>query len=265
MEVVLSNKTSEATSATVKRRENKRKRKRRGSDDDGSDSTASDGSFKSIDGGNLETPRKKTAVGEGYVTPVTNSRRLPWLDNDAVVVSKDVNAPLGGCAGAKTVTVEDRVVPQLPTPGYTDPKKPNHTITNEGDVTPTPVRFRDVNSRVDSITPSDKSSTLNGLVTPFSVHNSSSSTSLGVELTKDVISLLNSSPQKLPDPIMKDMKTLLDRYELRISGVVKGRDMVRAALKTREAKISELQGRIAGLEAERGVLRGALDGRKPVK
>jgi hypothetical protein len=49
------------------------------------------------------------------------------------------------------------------------------------------------------------------------------------------------------------LREVLTRHELRIQGVVKGREITRLALKAREAKVVELQATIASLEAERNV------------
>ena len=45
----------------------------------------------------------------------------------------------------------------------------------------------------------------------------------------------------------------MTRHELRIQGVVKGREITRLALKAREAKVVELQATIASLEADKNV------------
>ncbi|KAI4748230.1 hypothetical protein E4T50_01442 [Aureobasidium sp. EXF-12298] len=60
-------------------------------------------------------------------------------------------------------------------------------------------------------------------------------------------------PVTLPANLTSKLREVLTRHELRIQGVVKGREITRLALKAREAKVVELQATIASLEAERNV------------
>ncbi|KAF4551004.1 Hypothetical protein D9617_15g043580 [Elsinoe fawcettii] len=77
-------------------------------------------------------------------------------------------------------------------------------------------------------------------------------------LSTEVFDLLKEHGVSLGDKAQGDMRAVLNKHEMKLQGVVKGRDLVRAALKGKEARIAELQGRIAGIEAEREVLRAAL-------
>jgi hypothetical protein len=47
------------------------------------------------------------------------------------------------------------------------------------------------------------------------------------------------------------LQELLNRHALRVSGIARGRDITRVALKAKDARIAELQQKIAALEAER--------------
>ncbi|PSK55760.1 hypothetical protein B9Z65_4638 [Elsinoe australis] len=77
-------------------------------------------------------------------------------------------------------------------------------------------------------------------------------------LSKEVFELLQANGVDLAGKVDGDLRAALSRHEMKLQGVIKGRDLVRTALKGKEGKIVELQGRVAGLEAEREVLRGAL-------
>ncbi|TKX25606.1 GRF zinc finger-containing protein [Elsinoe australis] len=79
-------------------------------------------------------------------------------------------------------------------------------------------------------------------------------------LSKEVFELLQANGVDLAGKVEGDLRAALNRHEMKLQGVIKGRDLVRTALKGKEGKIVELQGRVAGLEAEREVLRGALGG-----
>lgn len=51
--------------------------------------------------------------------------------------------------------------------------------------------------------------------------------------------------------VEKDLVELLNQHHLRTQGIIKGRDITRVAVAAKDAKIAELQARIATLEAER--------------
>lgn len=91
--------------------------------------------------------------------------------------------------------------------------------------TPTPRRFRDATSGID----------------PRKEEN--------YDITDSVLDILKDS--KLEEEIQDSLKTLLNRHALKISGIAKGRDITRVALKAKETKIAELQQRITQLETER--------------
>ncbi|KAF2226546.1 hypothetical protein BDZ85DRAFT_256350 [Elsinoe ampelina] len=80
----------------------------------------------------------------------------------------------------------------------------------------------------------------------------------GQTLSMEVFDLLEKNGVSLGEKAQGDLRAALARHEMKLQGVIKGRDLVRTALKGKEARIAELQGRIAGIEAEREVLRGAL-------
>jgi len=90
--------------------------------------------------------------------------------------------------------------------------------------TPTPSRFRDVS------------------VDPNNSHN-------GYDITNEVMSLLRD--QRIDEETTSNLRELLNKHALKISGIAKGRDITRLALKSKDAKIAELQQKITRLETER--------------
>lgn len=59
----------------------------------------------------------------------------------------------------------------------------------------------------------------------------------------------------VPSKIENELVDLLSNYELRTQGIAKGRDISRVAIQTKDRRITELQARIQGLEAERETTR----------
>ncbi len=57
--------------------------------------------------------------------------------------------------------------------------------------------------------------------------------------------------QQIEEEVTSNLKELLNRHALKISGISKGRDITRVALKAKDAKIVELQQKINALETER--------------
>ncbi|KAL2070935.1 hypothetical protein VTL71DRAFT_13961 [Oculimacula yallundae] len=94
--------------------------------------------------------------------------------------------------------------------------------------TPTPSRFRE--STIASDAPSQ-------------------STQNSYDITDEVLDLLKD--QNLDDSTTTNLKQLLSRHALKISGIAKGRDITRVALKAKDTKIAELQQKISSLEAQR--------------
>ncbi|KIV91762.1 hypothetical protein PV10_06269 [Exophiala mesophila] len=68
-------------------------------------------------------------------------------------------------------------------------------------------------------------------------------------LATEALSILQGS--NLSAQVEKDLVELLNRHHLRTQGIIKGRDITRVAVAAKDARIAELQARIATLEAER--------------
>ncbi|PVH84347.1 hypothetical protein DL98DRAFT_651999 [Cadophora sp. DSE1049] len=96
--------------------------------------------------------------------------------------------------------------------------------------TPTPTRYRE--STVASDAPSQMSQD-------------------NYDITDEVLDLLKD--QHIDDEITANLKQLLSRHAMKISGVARGRDITRVALKAKETKIAELQQKISALEAQREI------------
>ncbi|KAI4183399.1 MAG: hypothetical protein LQ346_006342 [Caloplaca aetnensis] len=71
------------------------------------------------------------------------------------------------------------------------------------------------------------------------------------ELTSDVLRVLQDSKILIDSNVKAELKTLCDRHALSTRGILKGRDISRATVNTKNAQISELQENIAALQAER--------------
>lgn len=172
-----------------------------------------------------ETPRKAIKTGV-YDTPATtgNRRPLPWMDNSSA--KNTPNADHGLQTPSKTTTL-----PSLPTLSHSRLSE-NITHTTTPEPTPTPSRFKDALS------------------------NSPSSSNL----TKEVFILLTTSSISLSTDTSASLRALLNKHELMTQGIIKGRDIVRLALKAKDAKVAELSARISALEAEREIDRARIRG-----
>ncbi|KAL4897637.1 hypothetical protein BDV59DRAFT_168160 [Aspergillus ambiguus] len=71
------------------------------------------------------------------------------------------------------------------------------------------------------------------------------------ELARQVVKVLESHGTVVPRRAMEELTALLNRHDLKMKGVVRGRDISRAAVKKKENEISILNERIASLEAQR--------------
>ncbi|PQE04354.1 Zinc finger GRF-type protein [Rutstroemia sp. NJR-2017a BBW] len=72
---------------------------------------------------------------------------------------------------------------------------------------------------------------------------------LNYDITEDVLELLKD--QHIDSEVETKLREILNRHAMKISGIVKGRDITRVALKTKDSTISELRQKISALESER--------------
>lgn len=135
---------------------------------------------------------------------------------------------------------------------FTTPSTSRFTL-NSSSGTPTPAR-RGIPSPSASPTPTpirqpnfgySLNSNISTSTDPFTGALGSSD----YDITDSVLSLL--ATHSLPTSTITDLRTLLNKHALRTSGIEKGRDITREALKVKERDIEELKGRIVKLEAER--------------
>lgn len=100
--------------------------------------------------------------------------------------------------------------------------------------TPTPIRYKDLPPTQDS------------------------------ELAKEIISTLDAHRVSLPgdaDKAVKAIKAVKDicnKHVLYTRGIMRGRDVSRAMVKTKDEKLADLQGEIEGLKAERETNRAVI-------
>lgn len=167
----------------------------------------------------METPSKKARVDDAFITP--KRRKLPW--------QKD---PLTNTHGLQTPQTESRVnenpfVTKAPTGSLATPSKASpfdigtvQTLTPSSSPmeTPTPSRFKNV------VTDGD--------------------------LVRDIFDVLRNADVRLDDQTRKDLTTVLSKHVTASEGLKKGRDVVRATVKAKDAKITELNYRVNTLEAE---------------
>ncbi|GAM84197.1 hypothetical protein ANO11243_021900 [Dothideomycetidae sp. 11243] len=172
------------------------------------------------------TPRK-AAKTTAYATPATSvprPRRLPWLDYSA---EDSPASPASADEAAETTPSKDPTTPsrgaQPITPGLTAPA--------------TTTKFRDA------------------LASP-------STTTEAGQLLTDVLAALAKHDIPLRAEVETELRSVCSKHDMRLQGAVKGRELVRSAVREREARIVRLQARVAGLEAERDVLRRAMAGKE---
>lgn len=188
-----------------------------------------------------ETPNKVQKTGI-YATPATTGKRkLPWLDTEA------------GPSISRTTSDVASKLPQLP---ETPSKTPTAGASHAKSAT-TPDGHTLQADSVAATTPSPPTRHKDALSDP----GDSAAT-----LTKDALAALSSVD--IPPDILSKLRGILSKHDLKTQGIIKGRDISRLALKAKDAKIkeletkvvghenakiAELQARIASLEAEREV------------
>ena len=169
---------------------------------------------KAINGGTVQTPRKIQKTGV-YATPATTAtkRKIPWLEEPATpsTTTNQTNSYFDTPSKQHT-----------PAKGIGDPRTPSNPPLNAAAATPAPAaRHRDA-----FINPDDSASTL----------------------AADVLTAL--SGVNIPPDALSNLRSILSRHELRAQGVIKGREISRAALRAKDAKIVDLESRIGSLQAD---------------
>jgi hypothetical protein len=183
-----------------------------------------------------ETPRKATKTGV-YATPATTvqkKRTLPWLQDKA----ESATAPRTPSMFSNQQLLDS---PSKP------PTKALPPILHQA-YGPTPT-LQASTHEPQAKSPSPPNRYRDALANPA---DSSSS------LTNEALATLAGT--SIPPSVLSNLRGILSKHDLKTQGIVKGRDISRLALKAKEAKIVELQARIASLEAEKEVDRSVIRG-----
>ncbi|KAK4560767.1 hypothetical protein LTR86_005346 [Recurvomyces mirabilis] len=164
-----------------------------------------------------QTPHKAAKTGV-YATPATSVRRkLPWLEQQQAPKTPIMTANTAGYFDTPTKSTGTLAAPsgvQNITPLHQNP------IILPAAKTPSPpTRHKDALSN-----PADSENIL----------------------TTSTLLLLE--PLNIPTDTLSKLRTLLTTHDLKTQGVSKGRDIARLAVKAKEAKVAELEARIAELE-----------------
>lgn len=164
----------------------------------------------------VETPRKAARTSE-LTTPSTR-RVLPWnTDKTTASNSSGLQTPQTSRT-AQADPFSSRLRSSLLTPARsTDAERQTAKSSSSPFETPIPNRFKDVG---------------------------------GDDLVHDVLDLLRDANVRLSSTTEVDLKTTLSRHTKASEGLRRGRDVTRATIKARDAKIAELRYRITTLEAE---------------
>lgn len=183
-----------------------------------------------------ETPRKAAKTGV-YATPATTvekKRTLPWLQDemdDSSVLTTPSVLPCHQRDYLESPSKQSAInLPPIPEQPYP----------------PTPtLQAMTRNTQA-------KSSSTQGRYTDALLNPADSTSSL----TNEALTALSGT--SVTDEVLTALRRILSKHDLKSQGVVKGRDISRLALKAKEAKIVELQARVASLEAERELDRGVI-------
>ena len=171
-----------------------------------------------------ETPHKAQKTGV-YATPATNAKRkLPWLEQPitpAMPIVEEAASYFDTPSRSQTSTT-----PTLEAE-TTTPRAPPVLSTAAPPAAAS--RYRDA---LDN--PADSRSSL----------------------TSEALAALSTTV--LQPATLSSLRSILSRHDLKTTGITKGRDISRLAIKAKDAKLAELQAKITSLEAERELDRSVI-------
>lgn len=168
-----------------------------------------------------ETP-SKPAPANSFITPATKRRNLPWgVDHSSVTAAHGLQTPQ-----------TERKAPGDPFPSSNP--TPTSSILTASQATED-----DAHRFATPYTSFDRAPALNR-------HRNA----VNEDLVNDVLGLLRESSVRLPDHTEKGLRTFLKRHAKTTEGYKRGRDVMRATVKAKDARIAELTYRIGTLEAE---------------
>ena len=199
-----------------------------------------------------ETPRKVPRT-DTLTSP--GKRKLADMQGDSEGSHRNTRAKDSGSSfpltpGTSSGPLRPPNFPTLHTP-QTDSLKSNSSV---GEATPTPARFS-----------SQDFSTPHGNTQNSSSSQQTPKSSSHCALATQAVTLLEAHKVQLNQAAKDDLRSLLDRHDLKAQGVTRGREITRIALQKKEEKVKELMGRIEALEAERELGKTAIAGLKTEK
>ena len=205
-----------------------------------------------------ETPRKASKMAP-FTTP--NSKRKRSYDNETIdrsefqVGSDALPTPItgGGTGGKRVISLseygnDDSDIFSTPL-SLRSPSHNNSMGIRSPRSTPPPLagHFRQT-----SPTPRGPRQEVPVISNPY-------------DITTEVLDLLAEESVLLDGETGAKLRNLLSRHAMRVSGIAKGRDITRVALKSKDVRIGELGLRIGQLEAEREVDKRIISGLRSEK
>lgn len=226
-----------------------------------------------------QTPSKAIPTAQTRTPSTDSGSRTASDDEEVYTPSKSSGANSGGRAKIVPTAAEDdafdwpssndedlleaagEIAAKIPMPPPETPRKAAKTITFSS---PGKRTHQDMESSSNTIAPSPGddvfatpgTSNKLGLPSPAETptpgrYKNEGGSAQDSDLATSTLTLLNSKAVHLEKEVEAELVGLLNRHDLKTQGIVKGRDISRLAIKAKNKKISELQARIAGLEAER--------------
>jgi len=175
-----------------------------------------------------ETPRKAVKTSH-FDTPGIKRKRedemLPTPVTGASRIGNHLNAREDT---QDTVDTDIFTTPTRPSVGQNAWESSQHSGLRRPSHTPTPSRFRDATEPTEGRSDNPQQS---------------------YDISEEVMDLLKD--QHIDEETTSSLRKLLNKHALKISGIAKGRDITRVALKAKDVKIAGLQQKITALETER--------------
>ena len=178
-----------------------------------------DGRFNNeVDGAmaTVGTPRRPTSL---LASTTPHRRAGPRQDH----LTKSLQTPSTSLGGSRNAVPEH----SAPSASYlTTPLKRKRFEGPLSDITPSPFRFRSSQGSESHARDDDE------------------------QIVDSVFDVLGEEATQLGTDTVDALQQMLAKHSLRVQGIIKGREVSRLGLAAKEAKIAELQHRVAALEAE---------------
>ncbi|KAI4202381.1 MAG: hypothetical protein LQ350_002599 [Teloschistes chrysophthalmus] len=213
-----------------------------------------------------DTPSKPSSarqnVSDTQSTSATEEEFYDWPASD----DEDVLKELDQASSIRTMPPPETPRKAMKTDSFTTPAKRLFSEMKSGSEDSWPTSSDDV-----FVTPSTSSRTTNGLPTTGLVTPSTTAdtptprrfkdpfqSGQDSELTSEVLKTLQKHGIITNSDARAELKALCDKHSLSARSVLRGRDISRAMVNTKNEKISELQEEIAALQAERETSRAMI-------